>query len=157
VEVLARIQAGSFGLEKEDTERCVRLVKTALGLPVVARACSSGQMHREFPFVFSGEAGLVEGVVDLLFQNENGLWTLVDYKTDRISSEDSREEKILRYGQQGAIYTLALAEAARIQVQDFVVCFLEDGVERSILVDDAFLQKGRALLQPESLATGPLL
>jgi ATP-dependent helicase/nuclease subunit A len=49
---------------------------------------------------------LLEGVVDLAFE-ENGAWTVVDYKTDRelaVAGED-------RYRRQVALYASAVAQA----------------------------------------------
>ena len=49
---------------------------------------------------------LVEGVVDLAFE-EQGRWTVVDYKTDRELAEHGEA----RYRRQVAFYAAAIAQA----------------------------------------------
>ena len=73
-----------------------------------ARAADArGACRREAPVTRMVERGeLVEGVVDLAFE-ENGEWTVVDYKTDREIAADGEE----RYKRQVAFYARAIAEA----------------------------------------------
>jgi ATP-dependent helicase/nuclease subunit A len=49
---------------------------------------------------------MVEGTVDLAFE-ENGAWTVVDYKTDREVAAGGEE----RYRRQVALYAAAIAAA----------------------------------------------
>ena len=49
---------------------------------------------------------LVEGIVDLAFE-ENGTWTVVDYKTDRELAAAGEEQ----YRRQVALYAAAIARA----------------------------------------------
>jgi len=49
---------------------------------------------------------IVEGVVDLAFE-EDGVWTVVDYKTDREIESEGED----RYRRQIALYATAIAKA----------------------------------------------
>ena len=49
---------------------------------------------------------IVEGVVDLAFE-EDGVWTVVDYKTDREIESEGED----RYRRQIALYATAIAQA----------------------------------------------
>jgi ATP-dependent exoDNAse (exonuclease V) beta subunit len=49
---------------------------------------------------------LVEGVVDLAFEDDSG-WTIVDYKTDRELAAAGEE----RYRRQVALYAAAVSQA----------------------------------------------
>ena len=77
-------------------------------LLVRARAAEGrGACRRETPVtLLLPEGTLVEGVVDLAFE-EQGTWTVVDYKTDRELARDDIE----RYRRQVAIYMHAIATA----------------------------------------------
>ena len=54
-------------------------------------------LRNEVPFAFSLDARLVHGVIDALYQSEEGQWVLLDFKTDRIKIEyvDKRTEEYL--------------------------------------------------------------
>ena len=59
------------------------------------KAASAGKLHREQPFVFgvdakelypdtvSDELALIQGIIDVYFEEENEL-VVLDYKTDRV-------------------------------------------------------------------------
>ena len=70
----------------------------------------SRQVRREWSFVYrretqAGETQLVQGVIDCCFE-EDGQWTLVDYKTDSPSELSASIEK---HRPQLEIYAQALA------------------------------------------------
>jgi len=75
---------------------------------VRARAADArGACRRETPVTFTMPDGsLVEGVVDLAFE-EDGVWTVVDYKTDRDIAAVGED----RYRRQVALYVAAIARA----------------------------------------------
>jgi ATP-dependent helicase/nuclease subunit A len=96
----------------EDLPEVRRLVKRLLAHDVVARALASKRRFLELPVLFrDGEgpgAPLVEGKIDLLFEEEDG-FTIVDWKTDRLAGEEERERAEERYAPQLAAYASALA------------------------------------------------
>ena len=47
---------------------------------------------------------MVQGVVDLYFENEDGTLTLVDFKTDRVRAEDGEATLLERHGAQLRLY-----------------------------------------------------
>ena len=72
-----------------------------------ARAEARGACRRETPVTLTLDDGtLVEGVVDLAFE-EDGVWTVVDYKTDREIATAGEEQ----YRRQLALYASAIARA----------------------------------------------
>jgi ATP-dependent helicase/nuclease subunit A len=63
--------------------------------------------RRETPLTLSlPDGSLVEGVVDLAFE-EHGVWTVIDYKTDRELAAAGED----RYRRQVALYASAVAQA----------------------------------------------
>ena len=65
-----------------------------------------GACRRETPVTCTMDGTLIEGIVDLAFE-EHGSWTVVDYKTDRELAAAGED----RYRRQVALYALAIAEA----------------------------------------------
>src|SRR5690606_22333048 len=69
-------------------------------------------IKREVPFTYAkedaeGDRQIIQGIVDCLFEEEDG-WVLLDYKTDRIfGMEDVQSEMETRYEVQLSVYTEA--------------------------------------------------
>jgi ATP-dependent exoDNAse (exonuclease V) beta subunit len=72
-----------------------------------AAAAARGACRRETPVTLCLPDGtLLEGVVDLAFE-EQGRWTIVDYKSDREIAEIGED----RYRRQVALYAAAVSQA----------------------------------------------
>ncbi len=92
------------------------------------------------PFTISrvdedGDAQIVQGIIDCLFEDENGNWVLLDYKTDRIQAHFAKEpalskEILDRYGVQLKVYSEAIESILHIQISDKVLYLFD--IERSI-------------------------
>jgi len=98
------------------------------------------QIRREMPFTISridedGDAQIVQGIIDCLFEDENGDWILLDYKTDRIQSHFAQEpalskEILGRYAVQLRVYSEAIESILHIKVSDKVLYLFDN--EQSI-------------------------
>jgi len=100
-----------------------RLAAAALSSPVVVEAIRRGTARREV-FVAAPVGGrLLEGFVDLCFDDGAGL-VVVDYKTDAVRSDADVEHAYQRYRLQAAAYALALGVATGRPVQRCVLMFL---------------------------------
>jgi len=119
---IARAQAAAEGVPDRAGE-IARLVRGALANPLVQRALDSKRYWRETPVAGPVGNGIVEGFIDLLFEEEDG-FVIVDFKTDALSSDDSMEKAISRYRLQGGAYALALTEAAGVSVKEVSFLFL---------------------------------
>ncbi|MGE3509490.1 MAG: UvrD-helicase domain-containing protein [Vicinamibacterales bacterium] len=114
VRIIAEVEAAILGLSAADAAAASRRVTRVLShdlLGRAARAARRGACRREAPVTFSlADGTLIEGVVDLAFE-EDGRWTVVDYKTDReLASAEPQ------YRRQVAAYALAVATAMRAPV-----------------------------------------
>jgi ATP-dependent helicase/nuclease subunit A len=77
-------QARLVGATPEERDAAIVAVRAALAHPLMLRAADAadrGALRREVPVVVAAADGLIEGVVDLAFE-EAGAWTVVDFKTD---------------------------------------------------------------------------
>jgi ATP-dependent helicase/nuclease subunit A len=109
LEEIARAQAAAAGIPHRERE-IFGLVRQALTSPVVRRAVASGRWWREVPVATPVCDGVLEGFIDLLFE-EDGQLVVVDYKTDALASEEEIAQAMQRYRLQGGAYTLALQKA----------------------------------------------
>jgi ATP-dependent exoDNAse (exonuclease V) beta subunit len=107
---MAAVQARVLGLEDSDARRAASRVGRVLRHELLQRAAAAarrGAVRRETPVTsLMPNGALVEGIVDLAFEEE-GRWTVVDYKTDREARTRSDEE----YRRQVALYAEAIARA----------------------------------------------
>lgn len=108
--------AGEFGREVHDLLAEIRLPhpsREALELAarfkmsdLGRRASAAGRCEREFEFMISAGEVIVQGRIDLWFE-EGGELVVVDYKTDRVEGAEVRE-RAMEYALQMRLYALAL-------------------------------------------------
>jgi ATP-dependent exoDNAse (exonuclease V) beta subunit len=117
---IAAVEARILGLPGEDAAAAVRTVERVRSHDLLVRAMAAsarGACRRETPVTLKLEDGtLVEGVVDLAFE-EQGAWTVVDYKTDREIAAAGEEQ----YRRQVALYAAAIARATGAAVTGVLV------------------------------------
>ena len=122
LEAIARAQATAEGLPDREDE-VLDLARVALGSQVVKRAVASGKLWREVPVAAPIGGGVLEGFIDLLFEEEDGL-VVVDYKTDALEA-DQTPEAADRYRVQGGAYALALQRVTGKPIKEVVFLFLQ--------------------------------
>ena len=109
------------------------LCRSALASELVRGAATRPHWREVYVGVpFAG--GVLEGYVDLLYRDEDGL-VVVDYKTDTWRSEADLEAKVTRYRVQLNAYAEAVAEATGERVARSVLLFLSTaGSSRAVTV-----------------------
>ena len=125
VGAIARALAPSFGLEAEAGRRAGEAAWTALRLPVMERARVARRIWRELPLLFPDGSDLIEGVIDLVFEEDGGL-VIVDYKTDRIVPEQAVAQAA-HHAPQLQLYGRGLAQAWGRPVVERLVLFTSIG------------------------------
>jgi ATP-dependent helicase/nuclease subunit A len=112
VEEVARVQGRILGATDEEVTAATETVSKALVHPLMrqaAAAASKGRCRREVPVAIKLQEGtIVEGIVDLAFQQEDkdNTWMVVDYKTD-FEIKGRLEE----YRTQVGLYAFAISRA----------------------------------------------
>lgn len=87
----------------------------------VANAVNCGSVRREQPFVFEYEGQLIQGIIDLYFE-EGGELVLVDYKTDRVMKGEAGEKELVkRYAIQLDYYAKALTQLTGKKVKEKII------------------------------------
>ena len=108
--------------------------------PLYDRMCQSKAVYREKRFsveesdIVVGGTGkekiLVQGVIDCFFQNPDGTYTVVDYKTDRTTDKN---ELISRHGAQISFYCAAVQRMTGKPVSKAVIYSFSIGDEIEII------------------------
>ena len=114
---VTKLQARTLGSTDEEVESAAKVVHTVLALPIFERARKAAQAHRcrrETPIAWRHGDTLIEGVIDLAF-DDGSRWTLVDFKTD----EEFRSAA--PYQRQLGLYALAVEQACSTPVEAFLV------------------------------------
>ena len=130
VEDAARSQAMAESIP-ERTAEVAGLVRNAIESDIVMRAVHSGKLWREVPVAVPVGKGVLEGFIDLLFEEDDGL-VVVDYKTDYIDAGDREEQAVEKYRIQAGSYALAIQKATGKPVREIVLLFLQPSSERSL-------------------------
>lgn len=98
-------------LDSSERFEVERLVSRLLAHPVVPRARAARRRFVELPVLFVDETfpegPLVEGKIDLLFEEDDG-WVVVDWKTDKIEREGLRAAREELYQPQMESYARAI-------------------------------------------------
>ncbi len=135
VPVVTRALAKARGADAATTVVAEELVTAALGSSVIERARSSGRFWRELPFCLASGDTVLEGKMDLVFEEDDGL-VVVDYKTDAPGVGGTRE-LAERYELQTTAYGLSLASVTGRCVKEVVLLFMRGPTEERIDVSDA--------------------
>ncbi len=78
----------------------------------------------------------LQGVIDCLYQDHDGRWHVIDYKTNRVSAE-SLSTVARKYQMQMSVYALAVEKILREPPMELTLHFLRTGGEYSFAWDDA--------------------
>jgi ATP-dependent exoDNAse (exonuclease V) beta subunit len=110
LEEIAALEARILAVDQDEAVSAAGIAERVLAHELLARARRAdglGACRRETPVTLTLEDGtLVEGVIDLAFE-EDGEWTVVDYKTDREIAAAGEEQ----YRRQLAAYASAISRA----------------------------------------------
>ena len=147
IDALAAATAKEFGVPDREREM-IAVARRALASDAVRRALASKRLLLEAPFTvgLAQAAGLAEGRIDLLFEEDGGL-VIVDFKTDDVSPKevDARSET---YRNQALVYAWSAQTASRMPVREVILLFArpDPAIERAYSVDAAFLAEAESLL-----------
>jgi ATP-dependent helicase/nuclease subunit A len=122
---MAEALAPSFGLDEDDARRAADAALRALALPVMQRARDAPRVWRELALWFPEQDELIEGIVDLVFEEDGGL-VVVDYKTDHIAPEQALVQAA-HHAPQLQLYGRGLAQATGMRVKERLVLFTAIG------------------------------
>jgi ATP-dependent helicase/nuclease subunit A len=123
LEDIARAQAAAEGIPHREAE-VVRLARVALESHAVRRAVASGRWWREVPIAAPAGEIVLEGFIDLLFEEEDAL-VVVDYKTDVLETAEEMAERTKHYRLQAGAYAWIAQVTTGRPVKEVVLLFLQ--------------------------------
>jgi ATP-dependent helicase/nuclease subunit A len=85
-------------------------------------------------------AGYLQGYIDCLYQDAEGNWHLLDYKTNRISAENVAAAAA-QYEMQLGVYALAVEEILGKPPVELIVHFLEPSAEHRFVWDETMRRR----------------
>ena len=115
-----------------------KLAENALKMETVGCAAKAGTLYREVPFAVCVGGTILEGLIDLAFDDGSGL-VIADYKTDDVPGDNLAEHAEAYRSQIGA-YALAVREVFGTLPKSASLVFLRAGREVSVEVDDKLIK-----------------
>lgn len=112
-----------YGEQPEVIEEACRLAREFIKTEMFSQIKNARHVYRELPFVLNERHGKIHGVIDLLIQDENGDWIVIDYKT---AVGDEAKAKQSAYDLQIAIYAAAVERIAGIVPKQGMVYFIKN-------------------------------
>jgi len=122
LEETAALEARELGAEPAMTAKAVEMVRIALDSDLVKRIIRADRYFKEVPFTFKEEEGIVEGVIDVLFE-EAGKVIIVDFKTDKVP-KSKLADKVAEYRHQVETYRRAVTATCGTPPAEAILFFL---------------------------------
>jgi ATP-dependent helicase/nuclease subunit A len=114
VERWAGVHGTLLDCDHDEREAAAAVARAALAHPLFGRARQAVRCEREYPVTLRLDDGrILEGVIDLAFQESGGGWVIVDFKTS-IDDADA-------HAQQVEWYAFALAEIEQTSVESWIL------------------------------------
>ncbi len=126
--------ARDLGLRVGERERVeiAQLLAAAAAAQPAMRMAAARTLRREHPFAFACDehTPLITGVIDVLADEGDGRYLVLDYKSDRVAADEDLEALVeARYGVQRELYALAVLRTGAACVE-VVHWFLERASEQ---------------------------
>ena len=126
---LSQQQTADKGIASRNANEIARLAHKALHNPAVTAALCAPNLWSEIPVAApitttKGDVVVIEGIIDLLYQDANGELVVIDYKSDDIPTEPEISARLEHYQWQGAAYAAALESATQKTVKDVQFIFV---------------------------------
>ena len=126
---LSQQQTADKGISSRNANEIARLAHKALHTPAVTAALCAPHLWSEIPVAApittpKGDVIVIEGIIDLLYQDAAGELVVIDYKSDDIPTEAEISARLEHYQCQGAAYAAALESATQKTVKDVQFVFV---------------------------------
>jgi ATP-dependent exoDNAse (exonuclease V) beta subunit len=122
LEEMAIIEGKGLGATGPMIKRAGEMVKEAINSPVLQRVIKSRSYQKEVPFTYKNNGTIFEGVMDVVFKEEDGL-VILDFKTDLVNKNDLNS-KIEHYKPQVQVYSDAIKTIFGNPPKEVILFFL---------------------------------
>ena len=108
------------GLVKDAVQRALRMITYLHQASLFSEIERAHKRYTELPFSLDTPAGMLEGVIDLLYQGQDGTWRLIDWKTEWVE-ERQVQQPGLEFLTQLALYAYAVETILGVTPQPSLV------------------------------------
>lgn len=122
LEEVASAEGPALGADSAMVREAVRMVRETLASDLVERIVQAERYYKEVPFTFEEDGAIVEGVIDVLFE-EAGKIGIVDFKTDKVP-KSKLPGKAEEYRSQVETYRRAVTAACGAPPEEAILFFL---------------------------------
>jgi len=122
LEEMAVIEGKDLGASGPMIKRAGEMVRKAIGSPILQRAVESANYEKEVPFAYKDNGTIFEGVMDVVFKEEDGL-VVLDFKTDLVEKNELNL-KIEHYQPQVKVYSDAIKTIFGQPPKEVILFFL---------------------------------
>jgi len=122
LEKMAEIEGKDVGATGPMIKRAGGMVREAINSPVLQRVIKSRCYQKEVPFTYKDNGTIFEGVMDVVFKEEDGL-VVLDFKTDVVKKDDLNS-KIEYYTPQAQVYSDAIINIFTKPPKEIILFFL---------------------------------
>ena len=112
---------GRFG--KDAVSNAQKIMSDFMKQPVFGELRKARQIKREIDFVMNARRGLIHGKIDVLFEDAQGGWHILDYKT---AAGDEASARKSGYDLQLEIYALAAGKILKFPVRSAIIYHLKN-------------------------------
>ena len=119
-----------------DRAHVERMLRTVLADPLLGRARGARRLEREYQFYLGVGGTIVQGVIDLVFEDEQGRGVVVDYKSNDLAAPDRVNVLTRHYRPQIELYALAASKAGLVEPSEATLYFLNRGIPRTHTIDE---------------------
>ena len=133
IEQMAQQHGKDQGLSASSDD-VARLANRALRSPAVVAGLRAQRLWPEIPVAASIDTPrgpvVIEGIIDLLYQDDDGQLVILDYKSDRVDDNAAADAKLEHYRMQGVAYAAAVESATgnTVKAVQFLFVQLQDGL-----------------------------
>ena len=133
IEQLAQQHAKDQGVSASSDD-VARLAHRALRSQAVVAGMRAPRLWPEIPVAASVDTPrgpvVIEGIIDLLYQDDDGELVILDYKSDRVDDNAAADARLEHYRMQGVAYAAAVESATgkTVKAVRFLFVQLQDGL-----------------------------
>ena len=136
----ARLMAQLERVADADRLKIGAMLGKVLRDPLLDRARKAKRIEREYPFYLDLAGTTVQGVIDLVFEDEHGRGVVVDYKSNDLAAPDRINVLSEHYRPQIELYALAARRAGLVEPAEATLYFLNTAEARTREVTAARLE-----------------
>jgi ATP-dependent exoDNAse (exonuclease V) beta subunit len=115
-------EARTIGADPALAKRAAEMIRRTLASDLIARIVSADRYYKEVPFAFKENGTIVEGVIDVIFEEDDRIG-IVDFKTDKVAKGDT-ERRAEIYRPQVETYRRAVTAACGKAPEEVILYFL---------------------------------